>query len=179
MGFESYLLRMNGRQAAKPVSLYLTTELGLKPDYNQYKMSENYSYFVLHDERHTIECELADRPPECDISLRFARCNPPSIDEVFTRLVSDLLNQFELTAVICEELPLDAPSRYTSSTTKEFVVSCKWSIAHTRQEWQREFGTEEAGLSTSEALRKFFLPDTQAPASTPTNMPLDSMSELL
>jgi len=50
----------------------------------------------------------------------------------------------------------------TNSTRRFFQITlnqdnCSWSIARSRAYWRQMFGTEEVGLSVSDALRKFFL----------------------
>jgi len=159
MGAESYILRLSGKQDIESVSRYLTSTLGLKPDLNRYALTQHYSYYVFGDGQHIIECELTNRSPHSQVSLRFALCNPLSITELFVDFATKLMSHLHLTAVICEQLPADAPTKYDASDIPLFAANCKWSIAHAQKEWQRAYGSEEAGLSVSDACRKFFSDD--------------------
>jgi hypothetical protein len=162
MGSESYLLRMKGKEDTKAVSNYLTSRLGFKPDLNQYAMTDKYSHYVLRDDRYVIECELVNRSPYSQISLRFALCNPDSVDEQFVAIASDLMSQFQMTAAICEELPADVPTEYDISDLSRFARYCTWSILRARQAWQKAYGSDEAGLSVSDACRKFLYVHAEA-----------------
>ena len=159
---ESYLLRMKGNEDTRVVGSYLTSKLGFKPDLNQYAMTEKYSHYVLRDHRHVIECQLVNRSPCSHISLRFALCNPDSVDEQFVAIASGLMSQFQMTATICEELPADVPTEYDISDLSRFARYCTWSILQARQAWQKAYGSDEAGLSVSDACRKFFYVNAEA-----------------
>ena len=124
MGIESYLLRLGGNHETESVSRDLTSTLGFKPDPDQYAMT-GYSYHVYRDGHHVIECEVADRSTHCHVSLRFALCNPPSIDKFFIDVAAELMSRFHLTAVVCEHLPTDAPTQYDASNILQFTANCK------------------------------------------------------
>ena len=158
MGVESYLVRLTGHHDVETVGQFLTLGLGAQPDH-QSRPSGNDEYFVLRDGRHVVEFELAKRGEVCELSIRFAICHPKSIDDVFVSIVTSLIKQLQMTATICELLPVGTPSRYDAVQAAKFATYCRWSIEHAREQWRRQFGSEEAGVSVSEACRKFYFGD--------------------
>jgi hypothetical protein len=104
-----------------------------------------------------IEFEFFQAADGYEVSLRFALCHPSSVDRVFVEVALSLMSEFYLTATICEELPKDEPREYTSRDRDRFITNCCWSIARSRLLWRQMFGMEEAGLSVSDALRRYFM----------------------
>ena len=157
MGLESYLLRLRGQNCtAQRVVEYSQRRFGILRDHEQAPLSRAYSHFVFRDGLHVIEYEFLQESDSCEVSLRFALCHPPSIDRVFLAQVADLMTQFGMEATICEELPADAPTVYASGNLAQFTANCTWSIARSRAYWHQMFGSEEVGLSVTDALQKFF-----------------------
>lgn len=157
MGVESYLsLVRRERLDVHIVKEFVTSTLGLSPDPRQYAITTNDSYYVFQDGRHVIEFELADRSEYVQVSVRFALCHPASVDEVFIDLTTAFIRKFDMTATICEWLPEGAPTRYDVLDCKLFALNCRRSIEYAREQWRKQFGTEEAGLSISDACQHFF-----------------------
>ena len=155
MGIESYLLKLTGRgMGMQELVRFGESVLGLTSDPQQYPLSKADSYYVYRDNRHVIEFELSQRTDHCQVSVRFALCNPVSVERVALPLVTALMDQFGMKATICEGLPEGEPREY--STGERFAANFSRSIARSREEWRQMFGPEEVGLSVSDALRKFF-----------------------
>jgi hypothetical protein len=163
MGVESYLLRLTGQQDVKAIGNYLTSALGAHPDSTQSAPSGSDQHFVIRDGRHVIEFELAQRGRFGQLSVRFAICHPASLDDVFVSIVASLMAQLQMTATICEVLPAGTPSEYDATEVTEFAANCRWSIDSARKEWHRAFGPEEAGVSVSDACRKYYLGENISP----------------
>jgi hypothetical protein len=159
MGAESYLLRLRGQQSDLPsVVSYCRSSFGVMPDLQQFALSDAYSYYVFRDALHVIEFEFYQSVGSYEISIRFALCHPSSVDQVFLAHALALMKQFNLTATICEELPEGEPREYTAADYDRFAANCSWSIARSRAYWRQMFGSEEAGLSVSDAVRAYVLP---------------------
>jgi hypothetical protein len=157
MGVESYLLRLRGQQSdLGSVISYSRLSFGIIPDQQQHALSRAYSHYVFQDASHIIEFEFFQATGYYEVSIRFALCNPSSVDQVFLAHAVALMSQFNLTATICEELPEGVPRDYNPADHDLFIAHCSWSIARSRDMWREMFGAEEAGLSVSQALRKFF-----------------------
>jgi hypothetical protein len=163
MGVESYLLRLTGQKDVQAVGHYLTSVLGARPDSTQSPPSGSDQHFVIRDGRHVIECELARRGAFGQLSVRFAICHPTSVDDVFVNIIIYLIVQLQMTATICEMLPAGAPSQYGATEITEFAANCRWSIGHARNEWHKAFGSEEAGISVSDACRRFYFGEKDVP----------------
>jgi hypothetical protein len=159
MGMESYLVRLTGKSAGlRPVVEFAERELGLVPDFGQHSHSGNELFFALRDGRHVIEFEIAHCESVFEISVRFALCNPPSVDEVFIRLITQLLERFDSTATVSDE-PSEGTAKVFSRKTKDlFALEIHKSINRSRGYWRGMFGLEEAAVPVSEALRRFVLP---------------------
>ncbi len=158
MGVESYLMRLQGNQSdLDEVIHYSRRMFGIALDLDQSPLSSAYSHYVYRDDLHIIEFEFFQASGYYEVSIRFALCSPTSIDQVFIAQALELMRSFNLTATICEELPEQEPREYKKECADRFSENCSWSIARSRAYWQQLFGTEEVGLSVSDALRKFFL----------------------
>jgi hypothetical protein len=158
MGVESYLMRLRGNQSdLDEVVSYSSRMFGITPDLDQSALSSAYSHYVYRDDLHVIEFEFFQATGYYEVSIRFALCSPTSVDQVFIAHVLALMRNFTLIATICEELPEREPRDYNKEDAGRFIANCSWSIARSRTYWQQMFGTEEAGLSVSDALRKFVL----------------------
>ena len=156
MGVECYLLRLHGRQSDFEAAVdYSQSALGALRDPGSHFLDHVYSYFVFSDTSHVIESEFSPQPDCFEISLRFALCHPDSVRQVFLCLAQSLMRQFNMTATICEDLPEGEPREYGPSDQR-FADNCLWSMKSAQEEWRRDFGPEELGVSTSEALRHFF-----------------------
>lgn len=168
MGMESYLLRLHGnRSDRKNIVEFAQSSLGLVQDIDQfYARTPPYSYYVSRDGRHVIEFEFREENDQIDLSVRFALCHPSSVGPIFLGLIESLMEQFDLTATICENLPENEPREY-SRFDDRFAANCLWSISDAKSMWQRQFGPEEAGLSVSDALRRFVVKSVPVVSPSP------------
>lgn len=156
MGMESYLLRLRGKQPDSEAFVMYSQRLGIIPDPDEYALSSAYSHYVFRDPLHVIEYELFREDNSYEVSIRFALCHPSSVDQVFLAHALGLMKRFNMTATICEELPEGEPREYNTHDLDRFASNCYWSISRAREYWRAMFGTEEVGLSTRDALGKFF-----------------------
>lgn len=156
MGVECYLVRLRGpRRDGSEVAAYARAVLGAVLDPQPDALSGAHTHYALRSGPHVIEIELFQDGAACEVSLRFALCHPPSVDPEFIALTTDLMRQFDLVATICEELPEGEPRDYTAVDLGRFASNCTWSIARAREGWRQMFGSEEAGLSTLDCVRRF------------------------
>ncbi len=154
MGVESFLVRLRGQQPdLQEIVVYSRRALGIVPDPEQQVLTSAYSYYVFRDGKHVIEFEFFQARESFDISIRFALCHPPSVDQIFIGHALALMRRFHLIATICEELPEGEPTDYGKEYLDRFTANCSWSIARARGYWREMFGSEEMGVSVSDALR--------------------------
>jgi hypothetical protein len=169
MGMESYLLRLRTRQSnIGQIAAFVQQSLGAVPDPDQSALSPAYTHYVYHDGSHVIEYELFQDGDSVEISLRFALCNSPSIDRVFTSQSTALMTAFGMAATICEEVPEGEPSCYAPDDLDRFSSNCMWSINRSREYWSQMFGSERLPLSVADAVRKFIYGETVGAAADAT-----------
>jgi hypothetical protein len=158
VGVESYLLRLRGRRSDVDSAVeYAQNAFGLAPDPEQTVLSNAYSYSAYRDGLHVIEFEYFRKDARFEISIRFALCNPSSIDQVFLGIVRSLMKKFDMTAQICEQLPKGEQTEYSVTEEDRFSANYSWSVEKSRERWRQMFGTEQAGLSVSNALQRFLI----------------------
>ncbi len=157
MGVESYLVRTSIKSSDLNAVISLAeSQFGLVPDSDQSPLSGNDLYYVYRDGRHVIEFEFAQRGDAIQVSLRFALCNPESIDRIFIQQITKLLDHFDGTVTLCDKRGI--PMTYTRESLDAFAVYCLSDIERERGYWCEMFGRTVAGISVSEALRTFVLP---------------------
>src|SRR6266508_2771944 len=104
MGMECYLVRIAIRNSdIQSVITFAEGQFGLISDLEQNPLRGNDLYFVYRDGHHVIEYEFALRDSASQISMRFALCNPPSIDRILIQQMTSLLDHFDGTATLCDE----------------------------------------------------------------------------
>jgi hypothetical protein len=142
------------------IAAFVQQSLGAVSDPDQSALSPAYTHYVYHDGSHVIEYELFQDADSAEVSLRFALCNSPSIDRVFTSQSAALMAAFGMVATICEELPAGEPNCYAFDDLSRFSSNCLWSINRSREYWSQMFGPERLPLSVADAVRKFFFGET-------------------
>ena len=158
MGMESYLVRLSGDSSELgSIVPFVECELGLVVDSEPYS-AHGERYYSYRDGRHVIEFELSTRESRLQISARFALCNPPTVDRVFIGLLTQLLERFALTAILGDASDPRKVVEHTSATLEAFASHCREEIGVEREHWRAMFGSKEAGISVSEALRTFVMP---------------------
>jgi hypothetical protein len=117
------------------------------------------SCWVLDDGVHKFELDIPNKP--IVFSLRFALCNPKTIDAIFFRLIKSIMAQHHLSMRFCEDCE-DVPESFTTTemidTWQEPIQRC---IDSRRQLWHHEFGKEERPATSAEAFQYFILPRCQ------------------
>jgi len=103
------------------------------------------TYFEYQDDSHLIEFEVRDTDGKADVSLRFALCNPDTIDDVFLRLIDSLSNRFSLDVFVMDVFD------------GESSVDIMGNILYKRGLWKNDFGEEIEALSCDQAIEKYVL----------------------
>jgi hypothetical protein len=159
MGMESYLVRMVGDAVDYPaVTRFAVSKLGLVAEPNQSPSTSTDTYYSYRDDRHVIEFEFSPRGESFQISVRFALCHPTSVDVIFSKLIFNFLDEFPLTAIICEELPPGNIRQFTAASKQDFERSYSLSVSQSRVYWRKMFGFQEAGMAVSDALQRYVFP---------------------
>ncbi len=123
------------------------------------EMTSKSRCLVLDDGQHKLEVEVGPTPSV--FSLRFALCNPRSIDRLFFHLIMSLMRDHRLTMRFCEDCD-DVPEWFTSvEMIDQWNDSIRQCIETRRQQWHQEFGDDELPTTCAEAFRRFILPRTQ------------------
>jgi len=159
MGMESFLVRITGKGEDCPAVLrFAESEVGLVTETSQSLYAGSETYHSFRDGRHVIEFEFSPHGDSFQFSVRFALCHPSSVDHVFISVISKFLDRFHATVTICEDLPSGAIREFTKVTEEDFKRDCLLCIDRSRSRWRTMFGSEEAGVTVSEALRRFVFP---------------------
>lgn len=104
--------------------------------------NSNYEY---RDGKHVVEFEIR-LSESIELSIRFALCNPASIDEVFVALVKDVSDQFNLDIQVMDVVQGDEGFQQ--------VGDC---ISFKRGLWRKDFGVDVAPLGCDEAVERYVL----------------------
>ena len=141
MGIESYRTMILTKAPDSDVVQVLVAEMGFTLEEDQADVHDTFLRF--EDDEHIIECAVSDGRP-CRISLRFALCQPSSIDAVFLGLLVALTNRL---------------LRYDPDGTSVELCEARNEIQEAREAWRALFGVATARLTPSEALRRFVIGD--------------------
>jgi hypothetical protein len=156
MGFESILVSFHG-YTGTPADLARSLDQLIRtaPD-PAAAMTSQAKCWVLDDGQHKFEVEAGPEPTV--FHLRFALCNPRSIDPVFFLLMKTLMREYRLKLRFCEDCE-DVPEWFVAP---EMIDSSKESIQRCldlrREQWHQEFGDEELPATEEEAFQRFILP---------------------
>lgn len=104
-------------------------------------------YLEYADAQHIIEAEVFEADARTHIALRFALCQPSSIDPVFERLVRQLIEEVGATISGAEH---EAPQHALRINLDAIQVE--------RVAWQRVFGPETVRTSCIGAIERFVAP---------------------
>lgn len=108
----------------------------------------------LDDGEHLIEAEVQDMPPR--LSLRFALCNPETVDTIFVGLVSRLARMLDAQVRVVGASELAACS-FSSPDLHGLDSALQQNIEDERKLWQQEFGGETLKATCEEAVVEFIL----------------------
>jgi len=119
----------------------------------------HYRYARFEDTNHIVELEIGG-DAEASISVRFALCQPSTIDPVFVELVGRVARAANGSVIIAEDVLFDdvdtekpfEPPRWEG--LGDVIARC---IRVRRAQWEGEFGTETARLSCKGALERYIL----------------------
>lgn len=101
--------------------------------------------YEYSDGEHVVEFELR-ASEKLELSIRFALCNPASVDSVFIALVEEISDRFDLNVQVMDVVRGD-----------EGVQQIGGCISFKRELWQKDFGLETAALGCDEALERYVL----------------------
>jgi hypothetical protein len=104
-------------------------------------------YLEYTDSQHIIEAEVFAADDHTHIALRFALCQPASVDRVFERLVRQLIEEVGATISGAEH---EAPQHALRLNFDAIQVE--------RVAWQRVFGAETLRTSCLGAIERFVAP---------------------
>lgn len=114
-------------------------------------------YLAYDDGEHLIELELYCVEPRIELSVRFALCNPDSVDNAFIDLVMLLAERLDAEVSVMENISPGVRGDFSPSELGPFSEIVKPMIAKKRAYWIADFGTERAPISCNEALRRFVM----------------------
>lgn len=149
MGVEAFLVSFQGfSESPEAVLANLKQFIDVSPNPGA-SMTGNSTCWVLHDGQHKLEAELRSNPSE--ISLRFAMCNPRSIDRVFLQLIRATMQQDRVLMRFCEDCE-EIPEWFTTAEMvdqwQEAIQRC---IEWRRHLWHQDFGDAELPATCAEA----------------------------
>ncbi len=159
MGVEDFLVRVESDCAKSEAIQRLLVDPAVHRHTGTFS-APDYEQFRFEDPRHIIEIEVSPRASGSVVSMRFALCQPSSVDHVFANFVDHLARGIRGKVSIAEDvgpadqvqhLAFDAPDY---SRFEAIVLDC---IRVKRQQWVMEFGSAEARLSCKEALERFVM----------------------
>lgn len=147
MGCEDFQVTLKNKKLSKAKA----KELILKGNNIIIKKSDD-NYFEYNDKNHLIEIQLRELKEGIEVSLRFALCNPLSIDEVFFNVLQLLSVTLSAEIDIIDEYAEN--EKYARQGLKLYLFK---NITIKRGYWIKDFGSETATISCDDALKKFVL----------------------
>ena len=100
-------------------------------------------YYEYRDDKHVVELEVRSGKG-VEVSLRFALCNPATVDDVFLDLINELSDKFSFDLKVMD-------------SNDQRVSQIKNGIDYKRNLWIKDFGDEIAALGCDEAINRFIL----------------------
>jgi len=156
MGIESVLASFKGNTGTPEGLVHsLGTIIPVIPNPSA-EMDDESSCWVLDDGQHKLEMEIQLEPSM--FFLRFALCNPRSVDQVFLKLIRYIMLQHNLSMRFCEDCE-EVPEWFTApDMVDQWETEILRCIESKRQLWHHEFGQEELSATCAEAFERFIMP---------------------
>ncbi len=140
MGVEAHRIAL---ACARPVSeLALALRRGGFTDDPRYLATREAMYLRRDEPEHVLECELYATERGTHLALRFALCQPATVDRSFVHVVRWLLGEH-------------------GAMTQESLEDNLRELHAARATWQEMFGRETFRLTCLEAVERFFAPTWQ------------------
>ena len=140
MGIEDYRVALRSRTVpAQVVREWVRRQPNTTRDDGM--LSRGNDYFRIDDGNHVLEVEVSKADPT-EVSVRFALCNPPSVEPAFLALVRELVTTFGMEIHDQEAADADPwwlpPERF-----EQFQESTLGAIPRRRADWVTQFGPEQ------------------------------------
>jgi hypothetical protein len=158
MGAEDFLVRIKSKVTRSHVEGVLA-QLGFKPDETQQALG-NERFWRQEGAEHIIEAETSGTAVAVSTTLRFAVCQPLSVDGIFADLVSRVASETGGEVVIAGDIDPDDSSvgySFGPPAWNRLGLSIQRCAAKKRSAWQTDFGTSSAKLSCRDAIEHFIV----------------------
>jgi hypothetical protein len=158
MGAEDFRVRAKSSFSRLNVDGILA-RLGFRVD-TSHRAAENEEFWRHEGAEYIIECETAAGPSGASIALRFAICQGPTVDGIFSDLVLRVVSEVEGTVIIAEDIdPEDSllGRAFGPPDWDGLAGAIQQCIVKKRLLWQADFGTSTARLSCREAIERFVI----------------------
>jgi len=151
MGIEDYRVSLRTRAAtAAVVSDWVRERPHAAPD--EGLLPDHCEYFRIDDGRHVLEVEVSRTDP-AEVTVRFALCNPRSVEAAFLAFVRELATTFEMK--IHDQ---EGHGTFPPEAVDRFAASALESIARRRAEWVAQFGPRVLAAGSREVFETIILP---------------------
>ena len=140
MGIEDYRVSLRSRAApAELVREWVRRQPNTTPDDGM--LPHTRDYFRIDNGNHVLEVEVSKDDP-AEVSVRFALCNPVSVEAAFLALVRELVTTFEMEFHDQEAAEAD-PWWRPPEQFDRFRESTLGAIPRRRSDWVTQFGPEQ------------------------------------
>jgi hypothetical protein len=151
MGIEAFSLRIVGIDHAAAL-VFMKQRLGFR-DSRVQPRSQLEWLVDYEDNSHLIESEIRSSKDQDQISLRFALCQPSTIDALLIGITTHIVAQLGGKVHISGSSH-SGPFEWFSAPT---VLECSSVMLQERGVWQAMYGTSTVKLSCAEALEHFVM----------------------
>lgn len=160
MGIEDYRVSLRSRAApADDVREWIRRQPNTTPDDGM--LSHGNDYFRIDDGDHVLEVEVSKADP-VEVSVRFALCNPPSVEPAFLSLVRQLVTTFGM-EIHDQEAAAADPWWLPPERFEQFRESTLRAIRRRRSDWVTQFGPGQFPGGCGDAWRWVFERERASP----------------
>lgn len=121
--------------------------------------------FLVRRQNSVVELEISEYPVV--LSCRITVCHPPSADDVFIQLLSEMAARFSMKTVTCID-GLTPDSASIINNLGELDNTVRQAIARKRAVWKRQFGEVESAYTEAEVYQHIIIPQCNPQVKTTT-----------
>jgi hypothetical protein len=160
MGIEDFVVRLEINDDRSVAVEKLLRASGIVHDMIAPKVT-GCEYLRYEDSEHIVELDVgASDNSTSALTIRFALCQPPTVDSIFIGLVERCALSFSANVVIADDIdPSDPPAglSFHSPELDGLSEALSKRIMKRREVWQAEFGRVVARLSCREAVERYII----------------------
>ncbi len=153
MGWEAFLVSISSDLTHEVVADCLLAIPGVRPQSGSDALP-GYRQYVYEDPSHIIELETSSEAAQAGtrISIRFALCQPASIDGIFAEFVADIAQKSKGAVMIAADAHGELAVDFQHTGMDAFAKSAAFYLGQDRAIWRRDFPDVIPRVTCGEAI---------------------------